>query len=282
MCRFGVLWPGEQGMTDWKTTTLGKPDWKVGRLGLASSYGADERCVQMAFERGVNYLYWGTMRTAKFGAGLRSLRSRRDEFRLVIQSYSRVAVMVPWSLERALKSLGMDHADILLLGLWNKDVNSAIFDQALRLRERSLIRAIAVSTHNRPLAPEIARNSDVDILHVRYNAVHPGAERDIFPKLPVPEVRPGIVTFTATCWGDLMRPDKVAAADNVPTAGDCYRFNLTNPAVDLCLTGPRSVADLTAALEALDKGPMTSDEMDWMRRVGQAKYFKPRLFSIKG
>ena len=111
-------------MTDWKTTTLGKTGWKVGRLGLASSYGADERCVQMAFERGVNYLYWGSMRTAKFGAGLRSLRSRRDEFRLVIQSYSRIAALVPWSLERALKSLGMDHADILLLGLWNKDVSS--------------------------------------------------------------------------------------------------------------------------------------------------------------
>ena len=71
-------------MTDWKTTTLGKTGWKVGRLGLASSYGADERCVQMAFERGVNYLYWGSMRTAKFGAGLRLPRSHRDEFRLAI------------------------------------------------------------------------------------------------------------------------------------------------------------------------------------------------------
>jgi aryl-alcohol dehydrogenase-like predicted oxidoreductase len=177
----------------------------------------------------------------------------------------------------------MDYADILLLGLWNKDVSSAIFDQALRLRERGLIRAIAVSTHNRPQAAALANhNGDVDVLHVRYNAVHPGAERDIFPKLPAPEVRPGVVAFTATCWGDLMRPDKVAAGDKVPTAGDCYRFNLTNPAVDLCLTGPRSVADLTAALEALEKGPMTSVEMGWMRRVGKAKYFKPRLFSIKG
>jgi len=164
---------GEQGMTDWKTTTLGKTGWKVLRLGLASSYGADERCVQMAFERGVNYLYWGSMRTAKFGAGLRSLRSRRDVFRLVIQSYSRIAALVPWSLERALKSLGMDHADILLLGLWNKDVSPAIFDQALRLRERGLIRAIAVSTHNRPQAAALANhNGNVDVLHVRYNAVH--------------------------------------------------------------------------------------------------------------
>jgi aryl-alcohol dehydrogenase-like predicted oxidoreductase len=269
-------------MTDWKTTTLGKTGWKVGRLGLASSYGADERCVQMAVERGVNYLYWGSRRTAKFGEALRSLRSRRDEFRLVIQSYARVAALVPWSLERALKSLGMDHADILLLGMWNKNVAAAIFDQALRLRERGLIQAMAVSTHNRPLAPEIARNSDVDVLHVRYNAVHPGADRDIFPKLPAPEVRPGIVTFTATCWGDLMKPDKVPAGEKIPSAGDCYRFNLTNPAVDLCLTGPRSVSDLTAALEALDKGPMIPEEMDWMGRVGKAKYFKPKLFSIKG
>jgi aryl-alcohol dehydrogenase-like predicted oxidoreductase len=270
-------------MTDWKTTTLGKTGWKVGRLGLASSYGADERCVQMAFERGVSYLYWGSMRTAKFGAGLRSLRSRRDEFLLVIQSYSRVAAMVPWSLERGLKSLGMDHADILLLGLWNKEVSPGVFDQALQLRGRGLIRAIAVSTHNRPQAASIANhNGNVDILHVRYNAVHPGAERDIFPKLAAPEVRPGIVAFTATCWGDLMRPDKVPAGDKVPSASDCYRFNLTNPAVDLCLTGPRSASDLTTALDALDKGPMTPEEMDWMRRVGQAKYRKPTLFSLKG
>jgi aryl-alcohol dehydrogenase-like predicted oxidoreductase len=177
--------------------------------------------------------------------------------------------MVPWSLERALRSLDMDYADILLLGSGTRTSAAAIFDQALRLRERSLIRAIAVSTHNRPLAPEIARNRDVDILHVRYNAVHPGAERDIFPKLPAPEVRPGIVTFTATCWGDLMKPDKVPAGDKVPTASDCYRFNLTNPAVDLCLTGPRSASDLTAALDALDKGPMTPEE--WTGCGGSAK-----------
>jgi aryl-alcohol dehydrogenase-like predicted oxidoreductase len=177
----------------------------------------------------------------------------------------------------------MNHADILLLGLWNKDVSPAIFDQALHLRERGLIRAIAVSTHDRPQAAAIANhNCDVDVLHVRYNAVHPGAERDIFAKLPAPEVRPGIVTFTATCWGELMKPDKIAAGDKIPSASYCYLFNLTNPAVDLCLTGTRSVSDLTAALDALDKGPLTQEEMDWMRRVGKPKYFKPKLFSIKG
>ena len=116
-------------MTDWKTTTLGKTGWKVGRLGLASSYGADERCVQMAFERGVNYLYWGSMRTAQFGAGLRSLRSRRDDFRLVIQSYSRVAAMIPWSLERALKSLGMD---TLTFSCWGSGTRTSAPQSSIR------------------------------------------------------------------------------------------------------------------------------------------------------
>ena len=88
---------------------------------------------------------------------------------------------------------------MLLLGLWNKSVSSSVFDHALRLRER-LTRQIAVSTHNLPHAAEIATsNSEVDVLHVGYNAVRPKAEPDIFPKLPAPEVRPGHRHFTAIC-----------------------------------------------------------------------------------
>jgi aryl-alcohol dehydrogenase-like predicted oxidoreductase len=268
-------------MENWKHTLLGRTNRAAGRLGLAASYGADERCVQLAFERGINYLYWGTMRTSTFAAGLRALKAQRDSIMLVIQSYARLAAMVPWSLERALRALGMDYADVLLLGLWNKNVSPAIFDRALRLRERGLVRHIAVSTHNRPHAVEFANNPDVDVLHIRYNAVHTGAERDIFPHLPGRQARPGLVAFTATSWGGLMKPDHVPPGDAVPSAGDCYRFVLTNPAVDLCLMGPRSVSDLSAALHAWDKGPMNAEEMEWMRRVGQAKYRKAGWLSRK-
>jgi aryl-alcohol dehydrogenase-like predicted oxidoreductase len=264
-------------MSDWKTAVLGRTNRKVGRLGLAASDGADERCVELAFERGINYFYWGSMRKASFGAGLRNLRSRRDSFLLVIQSYSRLASLVPWSLERALRSLGMDYADVLLLGMWNKEVSGGIFERALKLRERGLVRHIAVSTHNRPLAVNLTANPDIDVLHVRYNAIHTGAERDIFPHLPAPASRPGIVSFTATSWGQLMNPRNIPAGEAKPTAGDCYRFVLSNPSVDLCMTGPRSVADLTAALDAWDKGPLSAEEMSWMRRVGEVKYRSRRL-----
>jgi aryl-alcohol dehydrogenase-like predicted oxidoreductase len=268
-------------MDTWKTARLGRTNLTVGRLGLAASFGADERCVHLAFERGVTYLYWGSRRAESFGAGLRGLKSQRDKFVLVIQSYTRLAALLPWSLTRALRALSLDYADVLLLGMWNKNVTPAIFEQALRLRAQGLVRHLAVSTHNRAHAAALAaKNSDIDALHVRYNAVHSGAERDIFPYLPAPEARPGIVSFTATCWGQLLKPDKVPAGDAVPSAADCYRFVLANPAVDICLMGPRSVSDLTAALDAWDQGPLTAEEMAWMRRVGQAKYRRPSRFSV--
>jgi aryl-alcohol dehydrogenase-like predicted oxidoreductase len=257
---------------DWKKAVLGRTGRSVGRLGLAASYGADQRCVEMAVERGVNYLYWGSMRLDSFGAGLKALRPRRDQFMVVIQSYTRLAALLPWSLERALRKLEMDYADVLLLGMWNKDVSPAVFERACKLRERGLVRHVAVSTHNRRQAVEFAANKDVDILHVRYNAVHPGAERDIFPHLAAREQRPGIVSFTATSWGQLLQTKNVPAGDAVPTAGDAYRFVLSNPSVDVAMTGPKNAAQLTEALDAWEKGPMSPEEMAWMRRVGDSKY----------
>ena len=73
-------------LEDWKRASLGRTGISLGRLGLASGYGADRRCVEMGFERGVNYFYWGTFRRDSFGEGLRALRPQREKFVLVIQS----------------------------------------------------------------------------------------------------------------------------------------------------------------------------------------------------
>jgi len=167
----------------------------------------------------------------------------------------------------------MNYADVLLLGLWNRPVRPAILDAARRLRDRGLVRYLAVSTHHRPLAPQLAA-AGIDILHVRYNAIHRGAEREIFPLLEAQEARPGIVSFTATSWGQLLTPSKVPEGERVPTATDCYRFVLSNPAVDICLSGPKDAQQFQAALDAIERGPMDPDELAWMGRVGKAKYGK--------
>lgn len=255
----------------WDQAVLGHTGAHVCRLGLASGYGAPAEAVERAFERGVNYFYWGSRRSRSFAEGLRHLSSRRERFLLVIQSYSRAASLLGWSLERALRELGFDFADVLLLGLWNRRPPERILDAARRLRERGLVRFLALSTHRRPLVPSLAAEGLFDIFHVRYNAVNRGAERDVFPLL-AGDVRPGVVTFTATRWGQLLGHRRIPKHERTPAAVDCYRFVLSHPAVDVCLAGPSSLAQFEAALRALDSGPMSEEEMAWMRRVGAAIY----------
>jgi aryl-alcohol dehydrogenase-like predicted oxidoreductase len=157
-------------------------------------------------------------------------------------------------------------------------VTPRILDAARRLKQRGLVRYLAVSTHNRSLVPAIAAGRDFDVIHFRYNAAHPGAETDIFPHLPAAG-RPAMVSFTATSWRQLLGKGMLQGiagsrslpkGERVPTAADCYRFVLTRPEVDVCLTGPKDAAQLEHALEALRLGPMSADELAWMRRVGRA------------
>jgi aryl-alcohol dehydrogenase-like predicted oxidoreductase len=248
--------------------TLGRTGLEVGRLGFGSSFGVPAAAVEQAFDRGVNYLYWGTFRRGGFGQGLRNLKPRRDRMVLVLETYSRVAALVGFSVELALRRLNFEFADVLLLGLWNHLPPRRILDAAFRLRQRGLIRYIAVSTHHRPLVEQLTADPDIGIVHVRYNAAHTGAEREVFPVLASSSAPPGAVAFTATSWRQLLNSKKVPPGERVPTALDCYRFVLANPSVDVCMAGPANAAQAEEALRALDAGPMGADELAWMRRVG--------------
>jgi aryl-alcohol dehydrogenase-like predicted oxidoreductase len=260
---------------------LGRTGIEVGRLGLASSYGAPATAVEQAFDHGINYFYWGSIRRNSFGDGLRALAPHRDRFLLVTQSYSRMASLIGPSLERALRALRFDYTDALLLGLWNGAPPPRILDACRKLRERGLVRYLAVSTHNRPLIAHLAPDPQFDIFHVRYNAVHRGAEREVFPQL-LAHNPPGLVSFTATSWRQLLGHRRIPPGEKIPTAADCYRFVLTQPAVNICMTGPSNAQQFEEALEALRLGPMPEDEQQWMRRVGDAIYGKPPLIQGGG
>jgi aryl-alcohol dehydrogenase-like predicted oxidoreductase len=176
--------------------------------------------------------------------------------------------LLTWSVERALRRVGYDHADVLLLGYWNKPVNPRILDAARTLQRRGLVNFVGVSSHNRAVAATLAASGDFDIVHIRYNAAHPGAERDVFPQVPV-ENRPGIVSFTGTSWGQLLNPRFTPPGERTATAADCYRFVLSHPSVDLCVTGPATGAHVEEAIAARELGPMSPDELAWMTRVGR-------------
>ena len=246
---------------------LGRTGVTVGPLGISASYGVPAAAVERAVEAGMTYVYWGSMRTAAFADALRHLAPRRDRFTLVVQSYARIAPALSWSVERALRRIRYDHADVLLLGYWNRGLRPRILEEARRLQRRGLVNFLAVSSHNRPMAATLAASGEFDIVHLRYNAAHPGAERDVFPRLSA-ESRPGIVSFTGTSWGQLMNPGYTPPGERTPTAADCYRFVLANPDIDVCATGPASSAHVDEALSAREVGPLSDDELAWMKRVG--------------
>jgi predicted aldo/keto reductase-like oxidoreductase len=89
-----------------------------------------------------------------------------------------------------------------------------------------------------------------------------------------------MVTYTTTRWGNLCDPSKTPTGERTPTGTDCYRFAISHPQVDLCLAGPNDAEQMKQALEALEAGPMSEDELAWMRRVGDHIYAGSRGASI--
>ncbi|MFC1730754.1 aldo/keto reductase [candidate division KSB1 bacterium] len=255
--------------------TLGKTGLSVSRLGLAGGYGIQAASVEKAFhEYDVNYFYWSTPRKTGMRDGLRSLvRHNRDNMVIVLQSYDHLGFTVKRAVRKGLKSLGIDYADVLLLGYFRRNPPRKIIDEVMKLKERGTVRFLALSGHNRKFFGEMAQQSDspVDIFMTRYNAVHRGAEQDIFPHL-TEENRPGITIYTATCWGKLLNPKKMPPGEPPLTASDCYRFVLTNPHVDLCMTGPKNELEMDEGMTALKKGPLSDEEMEHIRKTGDYIY----------
>jgi aryl-alcohol dehydrogenase-like predicted oxidoreductase len=172
------------------------------------------------------------------------------------------------SLERALSKLGLEYADVLLLGLWNRVPPARIRAAARELRELGLCRHLSISCHRRATFEEHIAEATWDSIMVRYNAAHPGAEEDVFPHLGRRR-RPGVVAYTATCWGRLLDPRRTPPGEPTPRASDCYRFALSHPDVNLVLSGPKNAEQLDEAMAARDRGPMDPDELAWMKRVGE-------------
>jgi aryl-alcohol dehydrogenase-like predicted oxidoreductase len=124
--------------------TLGRTGVTVGPLGISASYGVPAEAVERAVEAGMTYVYWGSMRTAAFAEALRHLAPKRDRFTLVVQSYARLGPVLTWSVERALKRVGYEHADVLLLGYWNRGLRPRMLDAARTLQRRGLVNFVAV------------------------------------------------------------------------------------------------------------------------------------------
>ncbi len=258
---------------NFKQTTLGNTGLEVGRLGLAASYGAPADAFEYAFEKGCNYFYTGSGRhRSGMKHAIRNLvdQGQRDKLVIAVQTYARFGFMTEVFFKRSLKSLSIDYADVLILGLHNRTPYSMLLDFARRMKDQGLCRFVGMSGHSRPLFPQMAENDLFDLFHIRYNAAHRGAETECFPQMKGTNdsLAPGIITYTATRWGQLLEAQHMPKGETALNASDCYRFVMSNPAVDICLTGPKDMNQMKGALTSLDLGPLKTDQVDRIKQIG--------------
>jgi aryl-alcohol dehydrogenase-like predicted oxidoreductase len=254
-----------QEFTHREVPRLGK---RIYRLGLAPSYGIDEAGVREGLER-IQYVFWNP-NARKFTAPLQEAL-RRDRARYVIAGGPTLTYF-PGQLRRyvdqARLTLGTDYLDVLQL-YWLSRMSAftgRMQEELVRIRETGAVKALGVSIHDRPWAGRLAEDSILDLLMIRYNAAHPGAEQEIFPHLA--RRKPAVVAYTATSWRKLLRPPK-GWAGRAMTPGDCYRWVLSSPQIDVVLTGPRDLAQLRENMAALEQGPLPPEELAWMREYGR-------------
>ena len=144
---------------------------------------------------------------------------------------------------------------------------NGMLDELQQWKASGLVRFVGATTHDRTLASRLAADPRVDVLMHRFNMAHRKAAREVFPVAI--KTRTPIVAFTATRWGTLLE----SYADcPPPSASDCYRFCLAQPAVQVVLMAPCSLAELKQNLNVLKLPPMKKQELVQWERFGDLVY----------
>lgn len=266
---------------DFEYTTLGKLGHRVRRLGLSASYLPGRKAVHRALDEGIDFFFCYGF-DYQMTRVLRELpASQRERYVFTTGAYNLLwtHLNLRRTLEKRLRQLRTDYIDIFLfLGVMGKErFLEGVLDELHRLREGGKVRAVGISTHDRKLAGALAARGALDALMMRYNAAHPGAEQDIFPHLAAHQ--PAVINHTATRWTYLLRrPRGWPQNGRVPTAGMCYRFVLSNPHIHVCLTAPRSLRELEENLSVLREGPLSAEDMQFMREFGEAVHQTKKWF----
>ncbi len=248
----------------------------VHRLGLACNYGIDEATFETALDRGMNYIFWTSLKTGHLRPALiRRLKQDRDRYILATgPAIGFFGGSVRRAAESILRKFQTDCIDVFHL-FWvgrTSALTASTLGEIEKLKAEGKVRSLAISIHDRERAGELVQDSPIDVFMLRYNAAHPGAEHDVFPyfaqrKDAARPGRPGIVAYTATSWRKLLKAPRSWPAAPM-TASDCYRFCLSNPNVDIVLTGPSSAKHVEENFSGLERGPLSEDEAKWMREFG--------------
>ncbi len=237
----------------------------VCRLGLATRGNTllDPDDVHWAVAQGIDYLNWHG-KPDGLSRAVAEMGPRRADVVLAAQFKARTAGEAEREMDRILAETRSERLEVATFYYveyeeeWQEIIGPGGAWNVLRRRKREgQLGLIGLTSHQRPLAARWAGETTaagecrLDLLMIRYNAAHRGAERDVFPvaaKLGMPTV-----AFTGLRWNDLLQPTPSDPDDfRPPPATDYYRFCLANPAVSVAVTAPNGRGELEENLRLLD------------------------------
>lgn len=277
-----------------QTTTLGKTELNVSRLGLgASQIGRAEipddmveAILSHALELGINFIDTAAMYKLSEERLGRFLDGRQEgvivatkcgdysvfengKFRTV-KDYSRDGVLR--TIEASRKKLRRDTIDIIQFhGLpAEKGPRREAIEALLEARDRGWVRYVGISTDDPPGVDDEIWAPDVyefgySILHQESaTTIMPAAkERNIgtIARSPIAnavylmEERPDGCYFAGS-WDRAQKVDVCALAGDIPPVEFALRFSLSHPDVHTAIVGVTKPEHLTANAEAIANGPL--------------------------
>ena len=266
------------------------------RIGLGESrlqvspiclgYAGSPATIPAAFDAGINFffitadLHWPVYEGIR--RGLEQLLARgggiRDEIVVAVVSYLDEPLFGFLQFNEVIGAVsGLERVDLLLAGAVSGDHNlSPRVESMEKARSRGHMgsRAIGATFHSRPHALQASNDELLDILYVRYNPGHPGANKDLFPHLRSDRRAP-IFSFKSTM---LWTPPKLFASLDLPahawqpTVTDHYRFALTSPMVDGLLASLDPPEQIAALADALAQGPLDSEQELYLKKLTKAAF----------
>jgi predicted aldo/keto reductase-like oxidoreductase len=282
---------------------LGKTGLEVSPIGIGGGSGISNEDLRYAFDKGINYfLFSSDLHHFSYRKSVETIKqlckagsALRDRVVLATVSYISNPEKVYAVLADQFMELGIDYIDVFHWGwITDKDDFVGLVDTARKIKDggeiarffreqilqaqevneeilkRGLARYVGASFHSRYAARQCIQT--LDVLMLRYNLAHLGAEIGVFPMLSGDKEKdPGIVVFNVGHEGPRLISDAPPGYPSdawVPTVPDCYRYALSNPSVDLLLAGLQDRAEVDEALAMLEKGPFSPEECEYLRNYG--------------
>ena len=264
--------PKEKPPASGERRALGKTGLLVSPLAISGKNSLPPRAFSKALDAGVNLFFW----EPPYETLSHFVRTERNRLHVVTGSYEADGPSLVRDVERALRTLKTDHLDVFLL-FWARSperFSEEALEQLAKLKQAGKIRATGFSTHDRALAEHALRLGRLDLVMTRHSAAHPGAEKTLFPLCEALGV--GLLTFSATSYGRLLRPTGISKDVVRFSAADCYRYSLGQAGVSSVISAPRFPKELAENLAALSDPVLSDEKRAALRAHGEAVHTQSR------